>query len=220
MTASAAGAAHACAPDRLEEVLVDVALDRVEGSRFDDHARIVVGDRCAEHRVGILRGRGKPDSEPGNVCQQRLEALGVLRARAGRRSLLRPHDEGRVRPARCHVADVRRLVDELVEGNEEEVRPHHLHDRPEPLERGADRSAEDRALADRRVEHALGAELLLQPPCDPEDATCRADVLAEDEHVGSALELVAECPVDRLAEGERFEAGAGSPLQPPGASPR
>ena len=69
----------------------------------------------------------------------------------------------------------------------------------QPGDRGADAEADDRLLADRRVDRPPLAELALHAVERVEHAAVRADVLAGDEHVrvGRHLEL------DRLGEGVR-----------------
>src|SRR5207302_10236659 len=72
-----------------------------------------------------------------------------------------------------------RRVDDLLEGDVEEGRDLELDDGPPPGERGSGREAGERLFGDRRVEHALLAELLDQPLRDA--AQRRAHVLADHE---------------------------------------
>ena len=80
-----------------------------------------------------------------------------------------------------HVAERRRVVHDLVEGQQAEVDRHDLDDRPHAAERGADAGADERGLRERRVADALGPELLEQPVAHREGATVAADVLAHQE---------------------------------------
>ena len=61
-----------------------------------------------------------------------------------------------------HEVGLRGLVDELVERERDEVDEHDLDHRPHAGLRGADGDTAHGRLADRRVAHALGAELLRQ----------------------------------------------------------
>ena len=81
-----------------------------------------------------------------------------------------------------HVAILRRLVDELVHRAQREIDDAHFDDRAQARERHAHGGAHDRRLGDRRVDHALGAELLLQPAVLREDAAA-SEVLAQRHHV-------------------------------------
>ena len=145
---------------------------------------------------------GMPDAQARNVRQECLEALRVLGAGARRHALLAADDERRRQLAARDVADVRRLVDELVERDEQEVRPHDLHDGAQALERRPERAAEDRGLRDRRVEHPLRAELLLEVARHAEDAAGGGDVLAEEHELVTGLQLELERTVHRLGDGE------------------
>ena len=84
----------------------------------------------------------------------------MLRAAALTGASLRPEHERHLELPAGHEVRLRRLVDELVEREREEVDEHDLDDRTKPRLRCADRDAADRGLADRRVAHALGAELV------------------------------------------------------------
>ena len=53
-------------------------------------------------------------------------------------------------------------VDELVEAAGDEVGELHLADGAQPDDGRADRGADDRRLGQRRVHHAVGAELVLE----------------------------------------------------------
>ena len=91
--------------------------------------------------------------------------------------------------------------DEVVPGAGDEVRELHLGDRAHAHQRGAGRAADDRRLRERRVDHAPGAELLLEAERDLEGAAVDADVLAEDEDALVAPHLLPEAVADRLQVG-------------------
>ena len=66
---------------------------------------------------------------------------------------------GVTRLAAEHVAELGGLVEDLVEADAHEVDEHQLGDRAQAGRGGAGRRADEGALGDRRVEHALAAEL-------------------------------------------------------------
>src|ERR1700758_1128393 len=75
---------------------------------------------------------------------------------------LRPEHHGYRQLAAGHEVGLRRLIDELVEGEREEVDEHDLHHRPQAGLGGADGDPAHGALADGGVEHALAAEAISQ----------------------------------------------------------
>ena len=91
-----------------------------------------------------------------------------------------------------HVADLRRVVDDLVVGDEREVDRHHLDHRSQAEHRRADGGADDDLFGDGRVDHALGAELVEQAVGDAIRAAELADVLADQEDGVVALHLLAQ----------------------------
>ena len=71
---------------------------------------------------------------------------------------------------------------------------------PQAVERHADRRADDAVLGERRVDHALGAELVEQALGRAEHAAGLADVLAQHQHVRVAAHAFPEPVVHRLDE--------------------
>ena len=142
------------------------------------------------------------------MCEQRLEALRMLRARARRRSLLHPDDDRNAAFAAGDVANVRGLIDELVESDEHEVGPHDLDDWPHTLDRCSDRRPEDRALRDRCVEDAVCAELVLESACASEDSAGEADILSVEQELRTKRQFVAKRAVDGLPKGQLLAASS------------
>jgi len=106
-----------------------------------------------------------------------LEAVRMLRgelaAGAGRHA-----DHQRHRHlAAGHVRDGGGVVQDLVEGEQAEVAGHDLDDGPQPGQRRTDAGADETVLGQRRVDDALGTELLQQPLADGVAAAVLADVL-------------------------------------------
>ena len=123
----------------------------------------------------------------------------VGRAELVPRALRHAHDQRHRDLTAEHVVDVRRVVDDLVEGQEREVDRHQLDHRAQPGHGRSHAHADDRVLRDRGVAHAPLAELLQQPRRDLEGAPEHADVLAHEHHALIAAQLLAQRRAQRLA---------------------
>ena len=88
--------------------------------------------------------------------------------------------------------------DEVVPRARDEVGELHLGDGAHAHDRRAGAAADDRGLGERRVDHAPGAELLLEALRDLERAAVDADVLADHEDALVAPHLLAKPVGDRL----------------------
>ena len=163
-------------------------LHPVEQAVLDEDHRVGVLDRRPQQAVGVRRGRRHDDAEPGDVGEQRLEALGVLAARRPAGAELGADGQRHLRRAAGHERQLRRLVEQLVEADADEVEVHQLDHRPHAGHRRADAEAHDRRLRDRRVPHPV-AEPVAQAAGEPEDVAAVADVDAGDEHPLVGLEL-------------------------------
>jgi hypothetical protein len=121
-------------------------------------------------------------------------------AQAGARAAAHDHRDGQ--RAAGEVAGVRRLGDEPVERDADEVDEHHLDDRAVATHRGADGCAEEAGLGDRRIQHALRSELLQEALGDLERPSAAGDVLAETEHLRVCRHLIRERTLDRFADAQ------------------
>ena len=176
----------------------DVAADgSIHLLVLEEEHRVLVADRRAEQAAGVVR-RGRHDHlEPRHVGEERLDRLRVIE-RAVDAAAVRGADRHRHAVAVVRaVAHPRRLGHDLVEGREDEVGELDLGDRAQAVDRGADRGPDDHRLGQRRVDHAVVAELGPQAVGGQEDAALLADVLAEHDDRLVAAHLVGE----RLADG-------------------
>jgi hypothetical protein len=122
---------------------------------------------------------------------------GQLRAGTARRA----NHERHAHLAAEHVLNLRGVVDDLVHRHQDEVDRHDLDHRPQAHHGGADAGADEPLFRDRGLAHAHGAVLLPQAGRDLVGALEPADLLAHQEHVGVALELLVERLAQRLAVG-------------------
>ena len=160
---------------------------------LEDQDGVGLGEGREQEPARVGRRRGREHREAGDVRVPALEAVRVLRrelpAGAGRHADHERHAELAAR----HVPERRRVVDDLVERQQAEVDRHHLDDRAQAPERRADAGADERALRERRVAHAVGAELLQQAAAHRVGAAVAPHVLAHQEHP--------RVPGERLAQG-------------------
>ncbi len=72
-----------------------------------------------------------------------FEALAVLRAELMPRALRRANDQRHLGLAAVHVANFRRVIDDLIDRKEAEVHRHQLDYRPQPAHRSANAGADN-----------------------------------------------------------------------------
>jgi hypothetical protein len=140
---------------------------------------MVCANRRDEQVVRVARVGRAVDVQAGDVSQDRLEALRVLRPSAAPTAGLGAEDHRHADAATGHVAQLRGLVDDRVQADRDEVHVHDLRHRPQARHRRPHGRAEHAGLGDRRVDHAIGAEALLQSACDAVDPAAGADIDAE-----------------------------------------
>jgi hypothetical protein len=114
------------------------------------------------------------------------------------------------------VVELGHLAHDLVEGGVDEPVELDLDDRAVAAHREAHGGAHDARLGQRRVDHALSAELVLESVGDAEHAAELADVLAHDEHLRVVGHRATETFVDGLGHGEpRHRAAPSSSVANP-----
>ena len=155
----------------------------------------------AQQPADVVRRRRDDHLQARDVGEERLDRLRVVQravdAAAIRRAERHRAREGAVR-AEAHA---RRLGQDLVERREDEVGELDLRHRPQAVDRGADRDADDHRLGQRRVQHAVAAELVVQPVGGEEDAALLAHVLAQHDDRVVAAHLLCERRANRLDAG-------------------
>src|SRR2546429_212408 len=104
-----------------------------------------------------------------------------------------------------HVADLRRIVHDLIHRKDREVKGHHLDDGVESGHGGADRQAGKSQFGDRRIYDAPRAELFQEPLADLEGALIIGDILADQEDLLVAPHLFPQSLVERFPIGKGHE---------------
>ncbi len=184
------------------------ALHAVEESVLDEHHRVGILDGGPQQAVGVGRRRRHDDGEARDVGEQRLEALGVLAARRAAGAELGAHGQRHLGGAAGHERQLRRLVEQLVEADAEEVDVHELDHRAHSGHRRAHAEPHDGRLGDRRVAHPV-AEPVAQAAGEAEDVAALADVDAGHEHAVVGLELRFERRADGVHSPEHRRIALG-----------
>ena len=180
-------------------LLGNLVLDQpVAAQRLAEEHRVGIADRLGQHPLRVARGRRHDDLQARRVGVLRLMGVGVqlggAHVAAPRRTNDHRHGVGALRA----VGVARDLTLDLVEGLAAEAQELQLGDRDHPAAGEADGRSDDDRLGQRHIDHALGAEALLQTLGGAEDAAVDADVLTEHDHALVGLQRGAERGADRL----------------------
>jgi hypothetical protein len=116
--------------------------------------------------------------------------------------------------------DLRRLVDHLIHHQCQEVAEHDVHDGAHAGHRRADGQPGEPRLGNRRVDDALGAELLDKPLDHLEGRARFGDILAEQHDARIAPHLFGQGLADRVAESDFPNLGGGFRHTRPGRPSR
>jgi hypothetical protein len=175
--------------------------------RLEEQHRVVALDGLLDHPVRVDRVGAGDDPQAGGVREVRLRRLGVVLDRADPAAERHPDHHGHLDLALAAVVQLRDLGHDLVERREDEPVELDLAHRPETTHGETDGRADDARLGQRRVEHALLAEVLLEPVGDAEDAAELADVLPHHDDLRVRLHRGTQAHVEALAEGDGLGAG-------------
>ena len=142
-----------------------VAVERavVDPLRLEEDHRVVVLDGGDEQALGVVGVRRQHRLQPADVGEQALRALAVRLAAVDAAAAGHAHDERGGELGAGAVAQPRRLGDQLVERRVDVVGELDLDDRPQPVGAHAEGGADDAALGDRGVEHAVAPYLACRP---------------------------------------------------------
>ena len=148
---------------------------------LEEEDGVRVADAAAQQAARVIRRRGHDDLEARHVGEEGLDRLAVIERAMDAAAIRSPDGDRAAERAVGSIAQARRLADDLVEGWKDEVGELDLRHRSQPVDGGPDGRAHDQRLAERRVHHAVAAELGEEPVGGQEDAALQADVLAQDD---------------------------------------
>ncbi len=155
---------------------------------LEEEHGVIVADRGLQQPLGIIRSRGIDHLQPGRVHEIHLRIRGVERASvhaaAGRPT---NHHRGRGIPEVMSLGD---KIRDLIERANDEVDELHFANGTQAAVAHPASSADDGALADRRINHALPAEALEQTFAGLEGAAVNADIFAHQNDRRVALHLL------------------------------
>src|SRR6267378_338540 len=170
----------------------------VDALRLHEDDRVVLADGRDQKALRV-EGIGRAhDLEPRRVDEERLRRLRVVVAALDPASHRRADHHRRAVLAPAAVPQLGELVHDLIERREDEVRELDLRDRAQSVHRHPDRRTDDSRLGQRRVDHALGPELLDQTHGGAEHPTELPHVLAHHYHARIAAHLDPQGVIDGL----------------------
>src|SRR5574341_422632 len=149
----------------------------VDPLRLEEEDRVRIADGADEQPLRVVRIGRDDHLEPRGVDEEGLRRLRVVVATPDPTAVRRADHERAAEAAPGAVPVLGGLVHDLVDRREDEVGELDLRHGLEPVDRHPHRGPDDPALGERRVDHALGAELGLEPLRGAEDAAEPADVL-------------------------------------------
>ena len=187
---------------------------------FEEEDGIVVADGRFEQRFGVgWCGRGH-DLETGDVEEPADRVLGMDCPEPAAGANRGADDERDRRLFVGEVEELRRLIDEAVHGQGQEVPEHDLDDRSEAAHRASESGAGQCELRDRRVEDPAVAMPVTQTGCGGEDAAGSGDVLPEEDDAVVASQLLIERVANGVAEVELWHQASESMSRRPLGSSR
>ena len=152
----------------------------IEALRLHEQNRVRISYRHAQHVPCIIGKRRTHDLDAGRLRELQLDGVGMELGSANAASI-RSTDGHRHRiPASRPGPEARELRPDLVEGLVGEAEKLDLGNGNHPADRQAHRRADYRSLGERGVEHAVSAEMLLEPLSYAEHAAERSHVHPED----------------------------------------
>jgi hypothetical protein len=161
----------------------------VEALGLEEDDRIVVLDGGGQQALGVIGVGRNDDLQARDVGEQAFRRLAVGLAAEDAAAVGAADRDRRGELTARAVAHLGRFGDDLVIGRIDVVGELDLDDGAQAVGAHADGGGDDAAFADRGVEAAGQAVLLLQLVGDAEDAAEIARVLAEDEDVGVLFHL-------------------------------
>ncbi len=194
------GAGDARHAERDELIVADrhLALGGEQRLRLEHQHRIRGAQRRLHQALGVGGVGRHADDQAGDVRPHRVVGAAVVRPGAADAAHADAHHHRRVHLAVAHVAELGGLQHDLAGRLEQEVGEHEVGDGAGAGGRGAEGGAGEALLGDRRIDHPLRAELVVEVPGVGEGAAALAGALAEIEDVRVAPHLLGDAVADGI----------------------
>ena len=179
--------------------------------------RVVTADGRPQQAVRIQGRRGTRHSQTRDSRVDRRSRLRVVDAAALEvAAVCHAHHNRRLESAVATPANERQLVTDLMIGGPNIVEELNLHDWLDPACGESYCTPNDVRFRQRRIVNALGAELLLQTPCDFEDSTLAphlvdvllagniGDILPKHDNARVPQHLIPHTLVEEIHHGRRI----------------
>ena len=163
----------------------------------EDHG-IGVANRALQQPLGLGGVRGGYHLDARHPDEQVAQHLRMARTIAALGPARGAHHQGDVHLPIVHIVQFAGGIEDLVQGQGDEVHEHDLHHRAQAHHRRAHGHADEAVLGDRRFLDADRAVLFEELAGHPEGPAVEPDVLADQDHVRIAGKLLVEGLVDRL----------------------
>jgi hypothetical protein len=190
--------------DRFEDFAFrHLALDLVKRGVLDEKNRVVGSNGRLEQAFCVVRSSRRDDLQSGKMSEDRIRGLRVGGAELAASASDGPDDDRHVELAAEHAAQLGSVIHDLVHCQEGEVDRHQLGHRLQSGHRCSVGGADDHPFGDRRIEDALGPEMVVEALGDGVGAAPDADFFAEDDDALVAFHLLPQRLRDRLAHCQR-----------------
>src|SRR6059036_64689 len=176
----------------------DFALHGIQQLSLDEDDGVLVPDRALDEPLGVMRRCGRHHFQARHVAEPRFQTLRMLGPQLVRRRARAPDHDGDAELSSGHVADLRRVVDDLIHRQEGKVERHHLDDRAESRHGRPDGQAGEAQLGDRRVHDATRTKFFQEPLADLEGALVIGHILPYQEDSVVPAHLLAQGLVQRF----------------------
>src|SRR4249919_110255 len=174
----------------------------------EDH-RIRIADRGEQQAIGARRRGRQHHAQARHIGEDGFVRLGMVFRRANATTPGHAQHHRAMQAAARAIAHARGMADDEVDHRVHEAVELGLGHRLHALRGHADGQAGDGGFVQRRVEHALGAEGLLQAGGGAEHAAVDADVLAEHDDRVVMAHLVGQRLRDRFDQRDGGGRGGG-----------
>src|SRR6202035_69534 len=181
----------------------DLALHGPQARVLEDDHRVIVAHRGLQQALDIRGGARTDQFHSGDVQEQRVRPVGVLRGEGAAVIHAAAEDDRHTYLPAGHVPQFGSLVDDLIGGEIHEARNAQIHDGTQSRNRRPDPDACEGPFRNRRAPDARGVESV-----DDAAAAIDGDVLPHEDHALVALHLLDLRLNDRLKIGDLHSTSA------------
>jgi hypothetical protein len=178
---------------------LDVAFGSIQKLGLYENHRVVVTNRRFQQPLCIMRSGGRDHFQSRHVTKPGFQTLRMLSGKLVCCAAGSANYHGNRNLSSGHISNFGGIIDDLIQGQDAEIKGHQLDDRPQSSHGGPNSQAGKPRFGNRRIPHSFRSEFLDEPFTDLKGSLIVPDFFSYQKHARIPLHFFTHRLVQRFS---------------------